>query len=202
MPFNQWLHADSVLLDYDTSKLYPDEEEPCSPRELRAKIHEGILQTITDLLTNSGNVINSSRLYSELEYNDHRVSGAIGENLAIPHARTLQARVLTLCFIRCLPPGVDYEAPDNEKVRIFIGMVGPSYDDRLYLQIYKKIAEGFLNPAYHTKKRLLSATTKGEIIRILDETCWYQKVPAYEDWDDNQDASNEEMEDGSTIRKK
>lgn len=187
MPFRQWLHTDSICLDYDASPLYPAPDEIVHPNELRDRIHNGMLRLVANLLDMSGKIVNSAKLFSELIYNDHRVSAAVGENLAIPHSRTLQARELTVAFVRCRFPGVDFEAPDNAKVFFFIGMATPPYDDRLYTQLYQKIAQGFLDPAYHTKQRLLSATTPDEIVHILDQTCWYQRIPeTWEYKDDNE----------------
>ncbi len=188
MPFAQFLSAKSIYLDYDPSMLYPTEDETCNPRELRRRIHESVLTKIAELLNASGRIGNWHQLLSALLYNDRQVSSAIGENIAIPHVRCMQVRSLRMAFLRC-PQGVDFDAIDKEKVHIFIAMVAPNYDDSLYLRVYKRIAEGFLNPTLHAKQRFMQAKQPGEIIRIMDECFGGGPIGEHEEWEHTEDES-------------
>ena len=128
---------------------------------------EVVISEIAGLLSASGKVNNASKLRASLIHNERRFSCAIGCGVAIPHARCMQSRNLVMGFARVGNDGIDFDAPDTEKVKLFIAMTAPPYDDKLYLKVYKAIAEAFLHT--DVKKRLLEASEPGEIIRTFNE---------------------------------
>ena len=91
-----------------------DEGRPIYTHNERKEI---ILNDIADIMTNSGKVANASKLRAYLLGNGF--SCAIGCGVAIPHARCMQTKSLVMGFARCVQ-GVDFNAPDDEKVQIFI----------------------------------------------------------------------------------
>ncbi len=193
MNFAQYLSEKSIDLDMDFSEYIPEEPEepeivvvkPMSRREtkrikaLEEKpkmgvieketkriLTEAVLQRMADLLYDSDKISNCTKLGNLLILNHGKASCAIGEGIAIPHVRSLQCKDLVMAFGICRH-GVDLDAPDNEKVYIFIGMTAPNYNDALYLKIYKSIASALLKT--DVKEKLLMAKKEGEIIRIFNQ---------------------------------
>lgn len=195
MPFRRWLSPKSILLNFDQTQYYPPEDKPCSPATLKARIHEGLLDTLGRLFDASQKIRNWHQVRSELMYAYQGSHGtkaiAIGEGIGLPHVRSMQTKEeLVVAFIRC-PEGIEFDAYDGQKVQIFIGLVAPEFDDHCYRTMYPKIAKAFLEPAFRTKQRLLEARTEGDIIRILDECCYYQRIPQHDE-----DEWNEYAQDG------
>jgi mannitol/fructose-specific phosphotransferase system IIA component (Ntr-type) len=84
----------------------------------------------------------------------------------------MQARDFIIAFARS-KKGIKFDAVDKNPVYIFFGVVSPPYDDKLYLQVYKKIAMIFKHE--NAKKLLLEASNEHEIIRLLSD---------FDSWDD------------------
>lgn len=141
----------------------PEDEAP-SEKYLR-EIKEATFSVLTDLLDRTGKVGNAKKLYLDLMNREKKASTAVGDGLAIPHVRTMQVRELIMGFARARRP-LPYDAPDGKPVENFIVVVGPSYDDKTYLKIYKSIAEIFRFDS--VRQRLRDATEEHEIYRIFD----------------------------------
>ncbi|HNZ66622.1 MAG: PTS sugar transporter subunit IIA [Planctomycetes bacterium] len=163
MSFARYLSINSICLDIDLD--YEIDTQGLSAREVEIKRKETILYDVAKLLDNSGKISNFSSLSKDLILCNRRTSSAIGCGVAIPHVRNLQTRHTVMGFARC-KEGVDFDAPDFEKVQLFIPMVAPPYDDKAYLRIYRGIALAF----QHTdvKQRLLEVQEPTEVIRIFD----------------------------------
>jgi PTS system fructose-specific IIC component len=141
-----------------------DEDEP-SRRESREQ-KRAILDELVELLERSGRIGNRSKLLNEFENRERKASTAIGHGIAIPHIRTLQARELII-GVALAPEGYDFDAPDGQPVKIFFAMAAPSYDDNLYLRVFKALAE-VLRFDYF-RERLLQAEQEYDIIRAFQE---------------------------------
>jgi len=194
MNFAQYLSEKSIDLNMDFSEYIVEEsEEPdvlknlsrretkriikakekedkpkssVNAKEAKRLLTEAILQRTADLLSASDKISCCAKLSNLLVLNHGKAPSAIGNGIAIPHVRSLQSRDLIMSFGICRH-GVDFDAPDQEKVYIFIGMTAPNYNDALYLKIYKSIASALLRT--DVKEQLMSAKEEGEIIRIFNK---------------------------------
>jgi mannitol/fructose-specific phosphotransferase system IIA component (Ntr-type) len=126
---------------------------------------ESILWELVELLAETGEVRNANKLFLDLRNRERKSTTAIGEGIAIPHVRTRHARQFTVVLGRSTP-GLDFEAPDGGKVHIFLCMVSPPYEDRVYLRVFRKVAEMFSGT--DLVKRLLEASNEHELIRVLE----------------------------------
>ena len=93
-------------------------------------------------------------------------STGIGNGLAIPHIRTLQAKELIVA-VGLSRDGIDFDAMDREKVHVFVAMVTPPYEDKLYLRVLKSLGNAFSAPG--VKASLLEAKNAGEVMRVLSK---------------------------------
>ncbi|OHB74207.1 MAG: hypothetical protein A2Z34_10250 [Planctomycetes bacterium RBG_16_59_8] len=129
-------------------------------------IKESVLREIVALHDASGNVSNTSKLFTDMWNREKKATTAVGDGIAIPHVRTMQAREFTLAFARSTE-GVEFAAIDGEPVHFFFSVIAPPHNDALYLKVYKEMATIF---GSETKVQALAAArNEHEIIKILSD---------------------------------
>lgn len=163
MRLTRYLNEDLIDLELDIERD-PEVEERLEGDKLVAHYREAALGRIADLLDRSGKIGNRSKLYTDLLNREKKATTAIGREVAIPHVRTLQAKTSVMGFLRN-KVGLPFGAPDGHDVRIFIPIVGPPYDDKVYLKIYRQLGELLLEEG--VAEQLLAVDEPGEVIRIF-----------------------------------
>lgn len=143
-----------------------DEEEEDEARRRRwiERVKQEVLERLCALLARSGKIGNESKLFNDLWNREKKATMAVGGGVAIPHVRTMQAKDFAMA-IGVAREGIEWDAPDSQPVRIFIAMVGPPYEDRLYLQVWQRV--GRLFEQEHAAEAILAAQSPGEIIRWI-----------------------------------
>lgn len=165
MNISRYLDVDLIKLEME-SEVDPPEEGEYSQRQL-LEVKETILSELVDLMEKSGKVSNKNKLFIDLMNREKKASTGIGEGIAIPHVRTMQAREFIVVIGRKLE-GYEFDSMDGEPVRLFFCMAAPPYDDNLYLKVFKELAERFEYPGFIDN--LLSASDGHEIIRAFKIT--------------------------------
>ena len=162
MSFNWTKHLSehSILLDFSVDVEVSEEEHP---NQILWKKKRAVLDKITDLLYASGNIKNRSKLFTDLYNREKKATTALERGFAIPHVRTMEAREFTVALMRC-PEGVDFGALDENPTYLFLAMVAPPYDDKLYLRVYRSIAKGI---SENLMSELMEAESVGEVYRAL-----------------------------------
>jgi hypothetical protein len=103
--FRRILAASSMRFELHTQLLPepgpppPEEFEPHSAANL-GRIREAVLGELCDLLSATDAVTNPSRLLRDLHNREKRTGTAIGDGIAVPHVRTVQARRFAMAFAR------------------------------------------------------------------------------------------------------
>jgi mannitol/fructose-specific phosphotransferase system IIA component (Ntr-type) len=170
MRLNQFLKEDQVDVDF-APELPPrpedeDPDAPPSPRQLWIE-KEAILDALVLLLEKSGKVTNRRKLLADLLNRERKATTGLGNRIAIPHVRTIQAKSFAMAVaIVKKPEGLGFDAVDGEPVRVFIAMVAPAYDDRFYTKIERELAAAFARGP-ELVDELLGVESPGELIRIL-----------------------------------
>lgn len=100
---------------------------------------------------------------------ERRQSTAIGHGVAIPHAgcRELDEPLIALALA---PGGVDFNAPDEEPIRIFFLLLSPPGQSSTHIKLLARIARLMRIP--DTRKLVLEAADGREVIeriRRMDE---------------------------------
>jgi len=163
MLLSRHLLSDRILMEMRTQPLDEEQLEALGPRALQVQ-QEAILAEVAEFLESRARVGNARRLLTDLVNRERKAGTAVGGGLAIPHVRTMNVKEPTVALLRSTG-GLEFGAPDGEPVHIFLVLVAPPYDDRLYLKIYKEAAELFLQE--HTLEWLLEATSESEILQFL-----------------------------------
>jgi len=159
----RYISPELILLEMMPYESY-DESCHSSPERYRHCLKEAVLRDLARLLSLSGEVRNEKKLAVDLWNREKKASTAIGHGVAIPHVRTNQVRKLVMGFARS-QEGIDFESPDGEPVNLFFPMAAPPYDDKLYLRVFKSLAE--ILHVEENRRRLLTAADKHQIILAL-----------------------------------
>ena len=161
----RYLKPPQVKVELDTTT--PDEVPEGWTRErFTWSVKEKILAELIALFVASGKVGNVTKLAADLENRERKATTGIGDGIAIPHVRTMQAKEFTICFARSTP-GVEFGAVDGRPVHLFFGVVAPPYDDKLYLEVYQSI--GKLLGEETTREALMSAKDEHEVIKAVSD---------------------------------
>jgi mannitol/fructose-specific phosphotransferase system IIA component (Ntr-type) len=156
------LTEDVVLIDPEVPEL-PEECEPDSNRAKRL-VREWWIGLCAELLDRGGKVSHLRRLTEDLDNREKRATMLIGEGVALPHVRTMQARELAAAAIVFRTP-VDLGAPDEEPIRLILAVVSPPYDDQSYLKLYKRLGAALKDT--ELLEWLEWVENPGEVVRLL-----------------------------------
>lgn len=126
--------------------------------------HEALVERMADLLGSSPDVVNVTRLRTDLVNRERRAPSLPGHGVAMPHVRTLQARRLVMA-VGISRAGLLLPAPDEVPVRLVIALVGPPYDDKAYLGVYRALGERLGQQEWTAS--ILAAGVPGEVLRAM-----------------------------------
>ena len=106
-------------------------------------------------------------LYKMLKRRETLGSTGIGQNIAIPHCRSLVVNRLRVAFGRKLE-GIDFKAIDDKPVQFFFLIVAPPLEvSNQYLPVLGKIAQ--FAKEEDVPKRLLEIRTPQEFLKLIEE---------------------------------
>lgn len=143
-------------VDLDLDRAFHDEENPATV--------ESLAERMCVLLEDSEAVVNATKLRLDLLNRERRAPSLLGMGVALPHVRTLQARRLIMA-VGVSRAGLSLDTPDGEPVHLVVALVGPPYDDKQYLQIYKRLSERLLEPDLMAE--IIAAEEPGQVVRAL-----------------------------------
>jgi PTS system fructose-specific IIC component len=123
-----------------------------------------IINELVDLLENGSRVGNRTKLQNDFFNREKKASTGIGEGVALPHIRSLQAKDFMIAFARS-SVGYDFDSLDRLPTHLFFVMAAPPYDDSLYLRAFKSLAEMLQYESF--RQELMNAGSAGEIIRAM-----------------------------------
>ncbi len=164
MSLMRYLKSELIRLELETKQDPVLSEDPVQGKRYLRELKEKVLDEIAGLFESSGNISNRSKLLTDLINRERKASTALGSGVAVPHVRTMQARQMTIAFLRS-PEGIYFDAPDGRQVHVFFSMVAPPYEDQEYLKLYKAVATMFSSPS--VAEQLISASSEGELRKAL-----------------------------------
>jgi mannitol/fructose-specific phosphotransferase system IIA component (Ntr-type) len=159
------LKTDLIKLDLETHVEYDPETGELTPRRLN-EAKQRLIREMVEVMEASGRVGNPSKLITDLCNREKKASTAIGHGIAVPHVRTYQAKELIIAIGRS-HDGIEFDAPDGEPVHLFFVMAAPPYDDKLYLSVFKALAENLQFDYF--RERLMSVEEPYDIVRAFKD---------------------------------
>ncbi|MDR0183092.1 PTS sugar transporter subunit IIA [Lysobacter arvi] len=120
-----------------------------------------VLAAAAWLLADGGN---PAPLAQALREREARASTALGEGVAIPHARVAGLDECRAAFLRLEHP-VEFEAPDRRPVDLVLALLVPEHDVTAQLHRLAEIADRFADPDYRAALR--TARDASDLRRLL-----------------------------------
>jgi PTS system fructose-specific IIC component len=154
------LREESILLDLDERLDVPDDIAETSARQ-KVEFKKSILRVLVELFEKSGAIVNPSKCLTDLVNREAKATTGMGRGLAMPHVRTLQAKELIVAVMKS-EQGLYFNSLDGAPTHVFIGMVGPPYDDKTYLKLMSTVAKAMQDDVL--LPMVMDAWTPGQIM--------------------------------------
>ena len=113
----------------------------------------------------AGNLLDVNAYKDAILAREAQGSTAIGEGIAVPHAKSESVKTPGLSAIT-VPNGVDYEAPDGKNSDILF-MIAAPFDGDLHLEILSRLMVMLMEPEFCASLR--GAKTTDEFLSIIDK---------------------------------
>lgn len=127
--------------------------------EIKGNTKEEVVRALADLATGSPLLkdLSSETIYEQLMERESQGSTGFGNEIAIPHAR-IEGMEEFLLYIAVSKRGVEFDAMDKKRVKVFFVILGPAEQVNEHLKILASVSRmlGHTN----LKKELLGANTR------------------------------------------
>ena len=134
--------------------------------DLNAGDKEGALSEVSLFLEHKGAIQDHAKLLQALLAREQLGSTGIGDNMAIPHAKSEGIEQITTVFARSRQ-GVDFQSLDRKPVHFIFLLLAPPASTGLHLKALAKIARLFKNPSL--RENILKAENADIIYSLILE---------------------------------
>lgn len=131
---------------------------------LPGKTKGEVIEALMDILMATGKVRDRDAAMRAILEREQKMSTGIQNGVAIPHGKTDVVDDLVACF-GIKKEGIDFDALDGEKSRIFIMTLSPVNRSGPHVQFLAEISQ--LLTDSEKRARLLSAKSSEEVLDIL-----------------------------------
>ncbi len=133
---------------------------------LQSKEKASALREVAELLKHTGCVGNFEAFFQEILDRERVSNTALGHDVAIPHARTEQCSDILIAVGRN-NEGVDFEAKDNQPVRLIFLIGTPKQMVTDYLRVVGNLAR--LLRQDQVRQELIEAPDAAAFIKIIEK---------------------------------
>ena len=124
------------------------------------------IDMLVDLQVKGGNISDKEEYKKGIIAREEHGSTAVGEGIAIPHAKNKGVKAPSLAAITVLG-GVDYEALDDEPSNILFMIAAPEDGGDVHLDVLARLMTILMDEDF--RERLLSAQDKDNFLKIIDD---------------------------------
>lgn len=144
--------------------------------ELHVKVSgkESAIDRLVDLMGKGGRLNDKTVYKEEILKREAHGSTAVGEGIAIPHAKTAAVKEAGLAAM-VVPEGVDYEAFDGVPAKLIFMIAAPEGGADLHLEALSRLSTLLMDTDF--REDLMNAQSKEEFLKLIDdkESMRYQK---------------------------
>lgn len=134
--------------------------------ELAASTKKEVLEELVALLSKEGKVADAKATVEVLIEREKLGSTGIGQGIAIPHAKTDQAKEVVAAF-GLSRRGVQFDALDGDPVNIFFLLVAPPDAAALHLKALARISRLLKDKFF--RQSLRETKTSAEILKLIKD---------------------------------
>ena len=125
---------------------------------------QAVIEELLDLLVRAGKLSNREAALKAVLERESKMSTAIQNGVAIPHAKTDSVNELVTA-LGLKPKGMEFESLDGKPSQIFILTLSPQSKLGPHIQFLSAISQSLDEPA--VRRALLRARTPQEIVDLL-----------------------------------
>lgn len=133
---------------------------------LRSTDKESVVKEMVEALVKAGSVKNAAHAVEVLLEREKLGSTGIGQNIAVPHAKSEEVKNLAL-GVGISEKGVDFEALDGDPVNIIFMVIAPIDATGLHLKVLARIARLLKDKVFRNSLR--SCKTAEKILETIKE---------------------------------
>ncbi|QMV84300.1 PTS sugar transporter subunit IIA [Corynebacterium hindlerae] len=152
------IDADLVFLDHDA---------PAGERN-------DVVRGLVEFAAQQGRIADVEQVVRSALDREAQNSTAVGNAVAIPHARCGGVKVPTLAFARLPEPGTHWSAPDNAPVRLVFLIAVPEDAGKEHLRLLSKLARALMRDDF--REALLSASSREQALGQIREVTEFGSV--------------------------
>lgn len=123
------------------------------------------INMLVDLQVKGGNIADKEEYKKGILAREEKGSTAVGEGIAIPHAKSLAVKAPSLAAMT-VPSGVDYEALDDQPSNLLFMIAAPN-DGDVHLEVLSRLMTILMDEDF--REKLMNAKDKDEFLKIIDE---------------------------------
>ncbi len=131
---------------------------------MRGTDKESVILELTGFLEKTGVIKNRTALQFALMEREKLGSTGIGENVAIPHAKSEEVDQITIVFGRSIE-GINFESLDQRPVHFVCLVIAPSASTGHHLKALARISR--LLKSQNLRDDILKANSSGDIYSVL-----------------------------------
>ncbi|MFQ5499702.1 MAG: PTS sugar transporter subunit IIA [Candidatus Zixiibacteriota bacterium] len=162
MNLSRYITEEMVKLEMETVVEPIDENGSLTRWRQESKL--AILDELVTVLECGARIGNRSKLLLDFVNREKKASTGIGDGVAIPHVRSMQAKDFMLGFARSTE-GYSFDTMDGKPAHLFFVMASPPYDDTFYLRAFKSLAQMLQYESF--REDLMRLQSPGEVVRAL-----------------------------------
>ena len=132
--------------------------------DVRARRSRDVIRELGSFLAERHRGVGEKEAIRALAERERLGSTAVGEGLAIPHAKLDSVRGLVACLGRS-QRGIDFGSPDDEPTHFFFVLIAPEGAPGDHLKALARISRLFRNAAF--RARLMAAETAREMHELI-----------------------------------
>ncbi|NGX57743.1 MAG: PTS system mannose-specific EIIBCA component [Chlamydiae bacterium] len=132
---------------------------------LNGKSRDDVIKSLVDTLVKERKVDHNESLFDAIIEREKIVTTGIGMGVAIPHAK-LQEYDDFFIAVGILDKGVDWDALDNNPVRLVFLIGGPDDKQTEYLQILSSLTLALKDE--ERRKKILNAKSPEEVVKLFE----------------------------------
>ncbi|WP_018931842.1 PTS fructose transporter subunit IIABC [Gracilibacillus lacisalsi] len=158
--------------------------------EANAQSKEEIIDEMTNKLA-EGNYVHDKKQFTKAIWDrENQSSTGVGENVAIPHAKTSAVSTPAICFARS-KEGVDYDSLDGQLAHLFFMIAASEGANNDHLQTLSRLSTLLMDEDF--RNQLMKANSDTEILNIIDAKEQDKLGQAEEEEKGNNQASGPEI---------
>ena len=132
---------------------------------VQATSKKNAFETISDMIASNAEVsMGANDIFDSLIARERLGTTAIGHGIAIPHGRIKESTKTIGAFIQ-LSEGVDFDAMDDEAVKLMFAVLVPENTNDEHLQLLARLAKMFKNT--ELREKLLAAPDNKTLYDLL-----------------------------------